>query len=37
MSQYLLELSLNEYRMLKHPPSMLAAAALFLSVKIINK
>ncbi len=31
MARYLLELSLVEYRMLKHSPSMLAAAALYLA------
>ena len=34
MSRYLLELALVEYRMLKHHPSMLAAAALYLTNKI---
>ena len=34
LSQYLIELSLNEYRMLKHHPSMIAAASLFLAIKI---
>lgn len=37
LSRYLIELSLVEYRMLKHPPSMLASAALFLSMKILKK
>lgn len=37
MSRYLLELSLVEYRMLKHPPSMLAAASLYLSQKIVKR
>jgi len=36
LSRYLIELSLVEYRMLKHPPSMLASAALFLSMKILK-
>ena len=34
LSRYLIELSLVEYRMLKHHPSMLASAALFLSMKV---
>lgn len=37
LSRYLIELSLVEYRMLKHHPSMLASAALFLSMKIMKK
>ena len=37
LSRYFLELSLVEYRMLKHYPSMLASAALFLSMKILKK
>lgn len=37
LSRYLNELSLVEYRMLKHHPSMLASAALFLSMKILKK
>lgn len=37
LSRYLIELSLVEYRMLKHHPSMLASAALFLSMKILKK
>jgi cyclin B len=37
LSRYLMELSLVEYRMLKHHPSMLASAALFLSMKILKK
>lgn len=37
LSRYLVELSLVEYRMLKHHPSMLASAALFLSMKILKK
>ena len=37
LSRYLIELSLVEYRMLKHHPSMLASAALFLSLKILKK
>ncbi len=37
LSRYLLELALVEYRMLKHHPSMLASAALYLSNKIIKK
>lgn len=36
LSRYLIELSLVEYRMLKHHPSMLASAALFLSMKILK-
>lgn len=34
LSQYLLELALIDYKMLKHHPSMIAAGALFLSQKI---
>ena len=37
LSRYLIELSLVEYRMLKHHPSMLASAASFLSMKILKK
>ena len=37
LGRYLIELALVEYRMLKHHPSMLASAALFLSMKILNK
>jgi len=37
LARYLLELSLVEYRMLKHQPSMLAAAALYLALKIVKK
>lgn len=37
LSRYLIELSLVEYRMLKHHPSMLASAALFLTMKIMKK
>lgn len=37
MARYLIELPLIEYRMLKYTPSLLAASALFLSLKIIPK
>lgn len=37
LSRYMIELSLVEYRMLKHHPSMLASAALFLTMKILKK
>lgn len=37
MARYLLELSLVEYRMLKHSPSLLAASALYLSQKIVKR
>ena len=37
MARYLIELPLIEYRMLKYTPSLLAAAALFLSHKIIPR
>lgn len=37
MARYLIELPLIEYRMLKYNPSLLAASALFLALKIIPK
>lgn len=37
MARYLLELSLVEYKMLKHHPSMLASASLYLAQKIVWK
>jgi len=37
MSLYLIELSLIEYKFLKHRPSLCAAAALYLSNRLINK
>lgn len=37
MARYLIELPLIEYRMLKYTPALLAASALFLSLKIIPK
>lgn len=37
LARYLIELPLIEYRMLKYTPSNLAAAALFLALKIIPK
>ena len=37
MARYLLELSLVEYKMLKHHPSMLASASLYLAQKIVRK
>lgn len=37
LGQFLVELSLVEYRMLKHHPSMLASAALYMSMKILKK
>ena len=36
-AQYLLELALVEYKMIKYRPSMLAAGALYLSHKILGK
>ena len=36
-SQYILELSLLEYKMLEYPSSMKAASALLLARKVINK
>jgi hypothetical protein len=36
MARYLLELSLVEYRMLVHRPSVLAASALYLALKIVK-
>lgn len=37
MARYLLELSLLEYRMLVHKPSVLASAALYLALKIVKR
>lgn len=37
MARYLIELPLIEYRMLKYCPSLLAASALFLALKIIPR
>jgi len=37
MARYLLEISLVDYKMLKHHPSLLAASALYLSQKIVKK
>jgi len=37
LSQYLLELSLGEYKMLKYAPSHLAASAILLSNKLLRK
>lgn len=37
MARYLLELSLVEYRMLVHRPSVLASAALYLALKIVKR
>jgi len=37
LSHYLIELALIDYKMLKHKPSMIAAAALFLSMKVFKK
>eukprot|EP00826_Nyctotherus_ovalis_P016883 TRINITY_DN14924_c0_g2_i1.p1 TRINITY_DN14924_c0_g2~~TRINITY_DN14924_c0_g2_i1.p1 ORF type:complete len:315 (+),score=78.45 TRINITY_DN14924_c0_g2_i1:53-997(+) len=37
MSLYLVELSLTEYKFVKHKPSLCAAAALYLSNRLINK
>ena len=36
LSQYLLELGLNEYKLLKHSQSMMASAALFLAMKVLK-
>ena len=35
LARYLIELPLIEQRMLKYPPSMLAASALFLARKVV--
>lgn len=37
LAQYLLELTLVDYKMLKHPPSHLAAASIFLSNKLLRR
>lgn len=37
LSRYLVELSMIEYRMLKHCPSMLASAAMYLTMKILKR
>ena len=36
MARYLSELALVEYHMLKYPPSVIAGAAVYLSVKIFD-
>ena len=37
LAQYLIELSLIEQRMLEYPPSMLAASALLLAIRILYR
>ena len=37
LAQYLLELGLNDYKLLKHKPNIIASAALFLAMKIFKK
>jgi hypothetical protein len=37
LSRYLIELPLIEYKMLKYQPSMIAASAVYLSMKILKR
>eukprot|EP00742_Colponemidia_sp_Colp-10_P002502 GILJ01002666.1.p1 GENE.GILJ01002666.1~~GILJ01002666.1.p1 ORF type:complete len:408 (-),score=84.02 GILJ01002666.1:227-1450(-) len=37
LARYLLELPMTEYKMLKYPPSTMAAAALYLALKVLKK
>lgn len=37
LSRYLIELPLIEYKMLKYQPSMISAAAIYLSMKILKR